>query len=279
MWVAMRRYVMAAVACVAGAATVRAQGLPDVPTATVLTEVMMDAQSSEALLYGALLGVSPSSTQDLFGTSLTNVSAASFSFSLDPGSTYVGRPISDSVQGHFDPATGSYLWSASGSWNDPVLWSISGAIIPKELDPLKPTWQLDSVELVEIRGLPKIGNLDIPDKVTLFSTGKPGLTISAKRSNVQNPVGNPLGVTFGSDTWDAVRQAYIFQDRFTPEFQGQFAPFKTGTMGTSPFVGGPGTYTTTISSVPEPSSRVLGLLGALGLLGSGWRTRKPAGAS
>ncbi len=45
---AMRRCAMAAVICLATASAARAQGLPDVPTGTVLSEVMMDVQGSEA---------------------------------------------------------------------------------------------------------------------------------------------------------------------------------------------------------------------------------------
>lgn len=88
---------VAAVVGLAGATAARAQGLPDVPTGTVLSEVLMDAEGTEAQLYGTLLGSTPA-PQSLTGTSSTDISAASFSFSLNPGSTYLGQPISDSVQ-------------------------------------------------------------------------------------------------------------------------------------------------------------------------------------
>jgi len=50
------------------------------------------------------------------------------------------------------------------------------------------------------------------------------------------------------------------------------------TTGITPITGGFGTYTTMISSVPEPSSWVMGVLGGLGLLGFTWWMRKAAGA-
>ena len=116
----MRRSAMAAVVCLASASAGRAQGLPDFPTGTVLTEVMMDVQSTEAQLYGTLLG-SSLSPQTLSGTSTTDVAAASFTFSLSPGSTYLGQAISDSVTGQYNTTDGSYDWIATGSGHEPGL--------------------------------------------------------------------------------------------------------------------------------------------------------------
>ena len=111
---AMRQCAITTVVCLAGATAVQAQGLPGVPTGTVLSEVMMDVQGTEAQLYGAMLGVSPLSPQSLDGTSATDVSAASFSFSLNAGSTYLGQSITDSVLGQFNATTGNYDWTGAG---------------------------------------------------------------------------------------------------------------------------------------------------------------------
>jgi hypothetical protein len=53
-------------------------------------------------------------------------------------------------------------------------------------------------------------------------------------------------------------------------------PFAADTTVDTPITGGPGTYTTTISSVPEASSWVLGLLGGLGMLSYAWASQKAA---
>ncbi len=42
----------------------------------------------------------------------------------------------------------------------------------------------------------------------------------------------------------------------------------------TPFTGGAGTYTTSILSVPEPSSLVLALIGIGTALGVAWRARR-----
>ena len=47
----------------------------------------------------------------------------------------------------------------------------------------------------------------------------------------------------------------------------------------APITGGPGTYTTTITGTPEPSTFFTALLGGLGLLGRAWWVRKSGGKS
>jgi hypothetical protein len=89
MFKSMRFLVIPAVVGLASSRAAQAQGLPNVPVGTVLTEAMMDVQGSEALLYGTMLGAS-STSQNLSGTTSTDLSAGSFSFSLLPGSTYLG---------------------------------------------------------------------------------------------------------------------------------------------------------------------------------------------
>ena len=276
MYYAMRRYAMTAVVCLlAGATTAQAQGLPDVPTGTVLNEVMMDAQGSEALLYGALLGVSPTSPQSLSGTSLIDPSGGSFSFSLNPGSTYLGQSISDSVQGQFDPTTSSYLWSARGSWGNPFEWVINGKIVPIEIDPTKPTWQLTSSETLTIQG---VGDLQLPDTATVYGSGMNGPTLSVLSSSLLDPFGRQFGQRTGIDTYDPATNTYVFQDLFIPKPQFPLVLFQDRTTGVSPFTGGAGTYTTTIGAVPEPSTLLMLPLGLLGMIAYAWWTRQSAGA-
>ncbi len=111
----LRLCAIAAFIFLARSTAIQAQGLPDVPAGTVLSEVMMDVQGSEAQLYGAMLGVNPSMPQTLDGTSSTDPSTGSFSFSLNPGSTYLGESITDSITGHFNSTTDSYDWHPGSS--------------------------------------------------------------------------------------------------------------------------------------------------------------------
>jgi hypothetical protein len=271
---AMRRYAMTAAVVLAGATAVQAQGLPDVPTGTVLTEVMMDAQSSEAFLYGALLGVNPNSPQSLSGTTFTDLSTASFSFSLNPGSTYLGQAISDSAQGSWDPTSGSYLWSASGSWGDPIPWDVTGQTIPIEIDPAKPTWKLMSLETIKLKG---IGDFQLPDSATLLGSGKNGPALSFATWSILDQVGRPLWERIGTDTYDPKTNTFRFQDLAMPK--NLFRPFSDATTGTTPFAGGAGTFTTSIGAVPEPSTLLMFPLGILGMIGYVRWTRKAAEAS
>jgi hypothetical protein len=192
---------------------------------------------------------------------------------LLPGSTYLGQAISDSVQGQFNPATGSFLWSATGSWGDPVDWSVQGAITPIEINPNKPTWQLPSIETVMLRG---IGSFQNPDSVTLIGDGKTTPALSIRNSSLLDNLGRPLVQSIGTDTYDATKNVFNFKEVILPKFQVPLIPFSDETNGTTPFTGGAGTYTTTINSIPEPSAIVMFALGTVGVVSCAWRTKKAA---
>ena len=51
----------------------------------------------------------------------------------------------------------------------------------------------------------------------------------------------------------------------------KFQAFQEQSLGISPFAGGAGTYTVAISSVPEPSSLIMALIGMGTVLGIAWR--------
>ncbi len=270
---AMRRYVMAVMLCLVGATAVQAQGLPGVPTGTVLTEVMMDAQGTEAQLYGAMLGVSPSTPQTLSGTTSTDLSGGSFSFRLDLGSTYLGQSISDSVQGQFNPTNGSYDWTGMGSALG-VTWTETGSITPFLTNSSGPIWGLNSTG--SVRTLLYNPLFDENDQVNINGTSP---TYSLCSLSLLDPLGDNVGTSIGRDGFNPLSGLYSFQDLFQPTMTSVgLNAFSDFTSGMSPAVGGTGTYTTTISSIPEPSSWVMGLLGALGLLGYVWWSRKAAGA-
>lgn len=279
---AMRWSVMAAVICLVGATAAQAQGLPGVATEVLLTELMIDTQESQAILYGNLLGVNPTSPQSLTGTSSMDLSAASFSLNLDPGSTYLGLPISDSVQCQFNPATGSYDWTASGSSALGVQWTETGNLIAAEVG--QAIWTITSTQKVMV----KLGDIkrplySVPDRVTIYGDPRDKWgAVSVRTSSLDLWDGNTGGTTIGRDRMgkngnNQFKSLYNFDDIFKPQLidpNVQPLSFQEVTSGTTPLVGGAGTYITTIGSVPEPSSWVMGTFGFLGLLGFTWWMRR-----
>jgi hypothetical protein len=247
-----------------------------VPTGTVLSEVMMDLQSTEAQLDAAMLGVSPSSPQSLSGATSMDPSTGSFSFTLNPGSTYLGQSISDSVQGQFNSATGSYNYTATGASALGFKWSETGSIIPVAIDlgVGEPEWQLKSYGAVyTLLSYPPKYIYGQTDQVIILGPGLTSPALSLRSSSLFDPMGNNLGISIGTDQFNPLTGRYQFQDLFqrAPKAPYRLLSFGDTTTGTTPITGGAGTYTTTISSVPEPSSWVMGLVYA-------WWTRKAAGA-
>jgi hypothetical protein len=110
--------------------------------------------------------------------------------------------------------------------------------------------------------------LDLPDKVTIYGTGKDKPALSFKTSTLmQNGV--RAGETVGTDTYNAKDNTFDFREIFIPRPGFPRKSLSYETTGTTPFTGGPGTYMTSIST-PEPSTFLIALLAGMGLLGSRW---------
>jgi hypothetical protein len=280
MYHAMRWSVMAAIVCLMGTTAAQAQGLPGVATGTVINEVMMDAQGSEALLYGASLGLNPMSPQTLSGTTSMDPTTGSFSFSLNPGSMYLDQSISDRVQGQFNSATGAYDWTAAGVWGG-FKWGVNGNIVPIEVDLDGPKWQLRSYEAVyALLSYPPKYIYQNTDLVTIYGPNATTPSLSIKTSTTADPFGAGLGSSIGTDTYDPKTGTFQYNDLFKGARGSPFQRtlFSESTTGSSPVTGGAGTYTTSIASVPEPSSWVMGLLGAAVTAGYIFWRRRSAGA-
>jgi hypothetical protein len=80
---------------------------------TEVTETMMEVQGAEASLIGRLFGSDPKSP--LSFTSSMDFTNYTFSFSLNPGSTYLGNSITLSGSGSGNATTGVFTWSTTGS--------------------------------------------------------------------------------------------------------------------------------------------------------------------
>jgi hypothetical protein len=263
MFKTMRRLSLIVFLCVAVTSSSQAQGLPGVPTGTVMTEVMMDVQGSEALLYGALLGASPGSSQSISGTTSVDTSSGAFSFSLNPGSSYLGQSISDSVQGQFNPATSSYSWTGSGA-SGGVNWMVQGNVTPIELDLSGPKWQLEpSVQIIVGSG-GLGGSLALTDQVTIYGPGQPTPALSSKVSTLSDLAGNIISQTSGLDIYDGTTGT--LKDLTIPTRRYPLVLFADQITDQTPITGGPGTYTTTVTVAPEQSSLLIGLVSGLGAL-------------
>jgi hypothetical protein len=177
-----RSFRLAAALILATGAAERAHA--DLLPGTKLTEVMMDAQSGEAIFYGSQLGVDP--TSPLSGVSLTDVSAQTFSFNLLPGSMYLGQAISDSVMGHFDVADNRYDLTGSGSALG-LNWTLSGEVAVTVIDVSGPKWKLDSTTTWNLGGGTTVV---LKDSVDIVGPGIPSPALSIRTTTLLGG-GNP----------------------------------------------------------------------------------------
>jgi hypothetical protein len=216
----------------------------------------------------------------LSGTTSLDPPAATFSFSLNPGSTYLGQAISDSVQGQFDPGTGSYDWTDTGSSGLGFKWSASGTITPLLVDLGKPKWELKSFgKVYTLLSNPPKYIYGQTDKVTLVGPTPTSPAVSIRQTSLADPGGNGLGISIGTDTYDPKTGRWQYEDDFVPE---KVPPgprrFNANSTGITPIAGGAGTYTLTLSPAPEPSTWITCLVGALSLVGYA-QCRRPRAAN
>ncbi len=219
---------------------------------------------------------------------MTDLATASFSFSLNPGSTYMGQSITDSVTGQYNLSDGSYDYTSTGASALGVSWNVTGSIVVAEVDLINGnvTWTLTSTEVDHVlTSFPGKPVYRVSDTVTVFGMiGGP--FFSLKTSNSLNGRNRKIGLSFSADTYNPLTGELKFEEndlwkpfRRHPPHIVELASLDV-TSGTNPSAGGPGTYTTTISSIPEPSSLIMAVIGMGTALGIAWRRRsviaKPA---
>lgn len=212
------------------------------PAIDLMTEMMMENQGENNLVIGAFFGPDPNSA--LVFTSMVDPVALTFSFSLNPGSTYLGLPISLSSSASFDAVND--VWDASSSVTlGTASWTIIGTYSAPIGDPFQ-----NSNFLIDPKNLPPgVDPRQFHDMHDLiFYNTKDGTSggfvhftnIQGQRSSPNFPVGdvrNPDG------SWSYE----LITDAFWVHGSG-FSPVPTG---------GSGTFTTMVSPIPEPSFAVL----------------------
>ncbi len=215
--------------------------------AQFITEFLAEAQGEDAEIVQTLFGNDSSSP--LHFTSNVDVATTTFSYSLVPGSTYQGLGMNLSGSGVFD--SGTNVWTLTSS----------GALGPT-------TW--DSL------GTDSITNLDLTSHSNRHY--RRGLEIQRRRDIEDDKDVNSSGVSFGRAwrTFDGVQQGNTWgildnvpKDRaeWNWSASGDALAALIVTAGVSPTDGGAGTFTTVISSVPEPESLTTFVIGAVILVG------------
>lgn len=246
------------------AALLLAAGLPLTARASsiaeTLTEVMMESQGLQAITIGSIFG--GDSASPIAFTSLVDVDARTFSYSAVPGSTYLGESVVWSTSGAYDPSTELYEWSTTCLVGLVDLSGVGaggpfvGDDPPFEMELLNPppgplpkvVSTFSDVDYMRVGG-------KLLSKGTITVRLENGLLLSTSKHTDELITEGPDKGNFRWDT--GVVSPFLLGFTYTISSAG-FSPLPDG---------GPGSFTTTITAVPEPSSWMMTLFGSLGTLG------------
>ena len=214
------------------------------------TELMMADQEANTLILGFLFGADPHSPLNF--TSNVDSTGLAFSYSLNPGSTYLGQPISLNSSGSSDSTGTNWTLSAQGMLGS-TAWSTTGtATITLQGNGFK------------IGGTYKFGSNGGDFHLQSLSTANGSSTDSGffTKNGQQVP-------SSGFASTDKLVDGDWKLTTSIPIPPGLGITIES--TGFSPPNGGTGSFTTTV--VPEPSSLTLLLIGSCGVLGCRWCRR------
>jgi hypothetical protein len=235
------------------------------------TEIMMETEGAEMTFIGRYFG--PDNTSPLSFTSNQDIADQSFSFSLNPGTTYLGQSMTLRATGDFNTTTDEWDVTTNGSlgsttWSSSYTASITG----------DPTYLVTGKITVPLPGFPL---LDMEIKGALFATFPPPLPLYlvASIGTAQATVlGLPVGPTFG--VYDLLFKAEGWSWGTGGVFlagldaNGGGHDFQIASSGlVTPVTGGSGTFISQVQSVPEPTTASLLFFGLIGMGVLGRRSR------
>jgi len=227
------------------------------------TEVMMNAEGADMTTIGRYFG--PDNSSPLSFTTSQDVAGGSFSYTLNSGSTYLGQPASLSGTGTFDSTNSDWVINSSGmigstSWSTVYTATVTG----------DPTITIAGV--ITIPGPGFLLDMRITGILQVVFPPPPVFIVRSLASGQATVAGVPVGPIFGVTDSIGVGGGVIWATGGVflagVDAGGGGHNFMVATSGMVPPSdnGGPGTLTSMVTSVPEPSSVMLLGLGVLGLI-------------
>jgi hypothetical protein len=227
----------------------------------VVTETMMEDQEANLSFLGAQLGADAASP--LHFTSVVDPGGTSFSYSLDPGTTYLGQPLSFSSGGTYDPTTATWTESSSVSFA-----GLASSGKGKEKTEQNPDGSYTITSDYDYFDKDKNKTGDLHLVVTLFR----GLARSEDTGYFtdKNGMKIPKRTFTSTDMYNEEKKKW--ESEMFPD-DSKALSFYLKSAGNTPATGGSGDFTATLSPIPEPSSLVLGLTGCVVAAVGTWRRR------
>jgi hypothetical protein len=214
------------------------------------TVIMMANSEANAVFIGVQFGTDSSSPLNF--TSNVDAAGQSFSYSLNPGSTYLGQAISLTSSGVLSSDGTVWTLTSDGTFGA-TSWSTTGTA-STSTDPSGVTTDHHTYDLKDKNGN-LTGDFTLDDRTI---TGKTSTDSGFRTDTSRKPVPNS----------DFTSTDSLSDGKWT----FNLVPLKTSNMifpvigtGFSPPAGGVGTFTTTI--IPEPASLILLTLGVSAVFG------------
>lgn len=228
-------------------------------TLTEVLETMMEAHANEMLFIGYYLGVDNDSNLQFRYT--VDSANQTFNYELLQNQSYLGMNISLSATGTYDQNLSEYTWNSSGVFGNQN-WTTAGSVNWIG----DPQGTVSTTVTIHGTDYKVTGNVEWEQgPINATSTGK---------YSFESPGGQTYGPYDGKDQWDIPSMKWkhtvtVPKTPYTPDgivvFSENFDPLEDGHAGT---------FSTSITAVPEPFTFALFGFGSLILAASSAVKRK-----